>query len=87
MSPGQAGTAATEMNPCHASSRRGNAACYTDSVLSGLIKGWGSRVEVVIFILAPIFILIFAAVVRVLGTSLGYKVLLAFLVLYFLVRR
>lgn len=43
--------------------------------------------EVVIFILAPIFILIFAAVVRVLGTSLGYKVLLAFLVLYFLVRR
>jgi hypothetical protein len=44
-------------------------------------------VEVTIFILAPIIILLFAAVVRVLGTNLGYKILTFFIVLYFVLRR
>jgi len=45
-------------------------------------------VEVTIFILGPVIILLFAAVVRVLGTNLGYKVLIVVIVLYFvLVKR
>jgi hypothetical protein len=41
-------------------------------------------VEVTIFILGSLIILLFAAVVRVLGTNLGYKVLIVVIVLYFL---
>jgi hypothetical protein len=44
-------------------------------------------VEVTIFILGPVVILLFAAVVRVLGTNLGYKVLTVVIVLYFVLRR
>jgi hypothetical protein len=44
-------------------------------------------VEVTIFILGPVIILLFAAVVRVLGTNLGYKVLIFFIVVYFVLRR
>jgi hypothetical protein len=44
-------------------------------------------VEAVIFILGPVVILLFAAVVRILGTNLGYKVLAAVIVLYFVLRR
>jgi hypothetical protein len=43
-------------------------------------------VEIIIFILAPVVILLFALVVRVLGTNLGYKVLLVFMVLYFVLK-
>ena len=44
--------------------------------------------EVAIFIWGFVFILLFAAVVRVLGTNLGYKVLIVVIVLYFvLVKR
>lgn len=43
--------------------------------------------EVIIFILGPVVILLFAAVVRVLGPNLGYKVLTFFIVLYFVLRR
>ncbi len=43
--------------------------------------------EAIIFILGPIIILLFAAVVRILGTNLGYKVLTAVTVLYFLYKR
>jgi hypothetical protein len=40
-------------------------------------------VEATIFILGPVIILLFAAVVRVLGTNLGYKVLTVVIVLFF----
>ena len=43
--------------------------------------------EATIFILGPIIILLFAAVVRILGTDLGYKVLAAVIVLFFLYKR
>ena len=43
--------------------------------------------EAVIFIVAPFVILLFAAVVRVLGTNLGYKVLLVVIAFYFLWKR
>jgi hypothetical protein len=46
-----------------------------------------ASVEIIIFILAPVVILLFAVVVRVLGTNLGYKVLLVFMVLYFVLKR
>ena len=42
--------------------------------------------EAVIFILAPIIILLFAAVVRVLGTNIGYKVLLGVILIYFVIK-
>jgi hypothetical protein len=44
-------------------------------------------VEATIFILGPVIVLLFAAVVRVLGTNLGYKVLIVVIVLYFVLRR
>jgi hypothetical protein len=44
-------------------------------------------VEIVIFILAPIVVLLFAAVVRVLGPNLGYKVLFVVIVAYFVIKR
>ena len=43
--------------------------------------------EAVIFILGPVVILLFAAVVRILGTNLGYKVLAVVIVFYFVLRR
>ena len=43
--------------------------------------------EATIIILGPVIILLFAAVVRVLGTNLGYKVLTVVIVLYFVLRR
>ena len=52
-----------------------------------MIKGRGFYVEVVIFILAPVIILLFAAVVRVLGTDRGYKVLFAVIAFYYVWKR
>jgi len=52
-----------------------------------LIKGRGFYVEVTIFILGPVVILLFAAVVRALGTDLGYKVLAVVIALYFFWQR
>ena len=43
--------------------------------------------EATIFIFGPVIILLFAAVVRVLGTNLGYKIIIGVIVLYFLLRR
>jgi Flp pilus assembly protein TadB len=50
----------------------------------GVDQRTGFNVEVTIFILGSLIILLFAAVVRVLGTNLGYKVLIVVIVLYFL---
>jgi hypothetical protein len=54
----------------------------------GVDQRTGFNVEVTIFIVAPVVILLFAAVVRFLGTNLGYKVLTVVIVLLFvLVKR
>jgi hypothetical protein len=52
-----------------------------------LIKGRGFYVEATIFILGPVVILLFAAVVRIFGTNIGYKILIVVIVIYFVLRR
>ena len=51
------------------------------------MKARGGNAEIVDFILGPVVLLLFAPDVRVLGTNLGYKVLFAVIVLYFVLRR
>ena len=43
--------------------------------------------EATIFILGPVVILLFAAVVRIFGTNIGYKILIVVIVIYFVLRR
>jgi len=44
-------------------------------------------VEIVLAIISAVFVLLFAAVVRILGTDRGYKVLFVVIALYFVLKR